>query len=232
TTFKRNAQGSRMSSFGASKLRNETAAAHELADIGIPAEAKYAVQEPTNDTELQEGSSQRLEDVHYPGSHHSSDTDKTDAALDYYISGPGRRVGYSDLTSIDWIFEHTKERQRLRKLYTSFTGPLGPSGSSVIHSGSRNAEGTWYLQNLKTPLGSQPHAPGSNSDTTLPTPQQTQPTEQQQRQRAWQSRTTQQEQTKPQEQTERKQAQTEPPEQEPEGPEVRMEAPKQQPRKL
>ncbi|KAK4033204.1 chloride channel [Parachaetomium inaequale] len=31
--------------------------------------------------------------------------------------GPGRRVGYEDLTAIDWIFEYTKERQRQRALH-------------------------------------------------------------------------------------------------------------------
>ncbi|KAK5636643.1 hypothetical protein RRF57_012355 [Xylaria bambusicola] len=45
--------------------------------------------------------------------------------LDWYAEGPGRRVGYEDLTAIDWIFEHTKERQRLRVLYSSATGLIG-----------------------------------------------------------------------------------------------------------
>ncbi|AEO57529.1 hypothetical protein MYCTH_2303781 [Thermothelomyces thermophilus ATCC 42464] len=35
---------------------------------------------------------------------------------DWYAEGPGRRVGYEDLTAIDWIFEYTKERQRQRAL--------------------------------------------------------------------------------------------------------------------
>lgn len=46
-------------------------------------------------------------------------------SLDWYAEGPGRRVGYEDLTAIDWIFEYTKERQRLRALYSSATGMLG-----------------------------------------------------------------------------------------------------------
>lgn len=45
--------------------------------------------------------------------------------LDWYVEGPGRRVGYDDLTAIDWIFEYAKERQRLRYLYSSATGILG-----------------------------------------------------------------------------------------------------------
>jgi chloride channel 3/4/5 len=50
---------------------------------------------------------------------------KDGGPLDWYVEGPGRRVGYEDLTAIDWIFEYTKERQRLRMLYSSATGLLG-----------------------------------------------------------------------------------------------------------
>lgn len=50
---------------------------------------------------------------------------KDGVALDWYSEGPGRRVGYEDLTAIDWIFEYTKERQRLRALYTSASGLVG-----------------------------------------------------------------------------------------------------------
>ncbi|EAW14069.1 chloride channel protein [Aspergillus clavatus NRRL 1] len=45
--------------------------------------------------------------------------------LDWYVEGPGRRVGYDDLTAIDWIFEYTKERQRKRLLYSSSPGLSG-----------------------------------------------------------------------------------------------------------
>jgi chloride channel 3/4/5 len=58
------------------------------------------------------------------GNHHESGT-KDGLPLDWYVEGPGRRVGYEDLTAIDWIFEYTKERQRLRVLYSSATGLLG-----------------------------------------------------------------------------------------------------------
>lgn len=50
---------------------------------------------------------------------------KDEVPLDWYVEGPGRRVGYEDLTAIDWIFEYTKERQRLRVLYSSASGILG-----------------------------------------------------------------------------------------------------------
>lgn len=41
------------------------------------------------------------------------------------MEGPGRRVGYDDMTAIDWIFEYTKERQRLRMLRSGAKGLLG-----------------------------------------------------------------------------------------------------------
>ncbi|KAI5928499.1 chloride channel [Camillea tinctor] len=54
-----------------------------------------------------------------------SGASKDGMPLDWYVEGPGRRVGYEDLTAIDWIFEYTKERQRLRVLYSSATGFIG-----------------------------------------------------------------------------------------------------------
>lgn len=50
---------------------------------------------------------------------------KDGGPLDWNVEGPGRRVGYGDMTAIDWIFEYTKERQRLRMLYSKATGLLG-----------------------------------------------------------------------------------------------------------
>ena len=47
--------------------------------------------------------------------------------LDWYVEGPGRRVGYDDLTAIDWIFEYTKERQRAQKILTGEGGLFGYS---------------------------------------------------------------------------------------------------------
>ncbi|KAL3419096.1 voltage gated chloride channel [Phlyctema vagabunda] len=54
-----------------------------------------------------------------------NDTVKDDGPSDWYVEGPGRRVGYENMTAIDWIFEYTKERQRLRALYSSASGLLG-----------------------------------------------------------------------------------------------------------
>ncbi|KAK5030526.1 chloride channel [Exophiala sideris] len=61
--------------------------------------------------------------------HHTTDEQgqKEDGDTDWYVEGPGRRVGYDDLTAIDWIYEYTKERQRLRRLFalnSGFTGQL------------------------------------------------------------------------------------------------------------
>lgn len=56
---------------------------------------------------------------------HIQPGNKDGAPLDWYVEGPGRRVGYEDLTAIDWIFEYTKERQRLRVLASSATGLFG-----------------------------------------------------------------------------------------------------------
>ena len=55
----------------------------------------------------------------------SNEATKDGGPLDWYVEGPGRRVGYEDMTAIDWIFEYTKERQRLRMLYSTASGFLG-----------------------------------------------------------------------------------------------------------
>lgn len=53
------------------------------------------------------------------------DSSKEGAPLDWYGEGPRRRAGYDDMTAIDWIYEYTKERQRLRMLYSRASGVLG-----------------------------------------------------------------------------------------------------------
>lgn len=45
--------------------------------------------------------------------------------LDWNVEGPGQRVAYEDMTAIDWIFEYTKERQRLRVLRSGAKGIAG-----------------------------------------------------------------------------------------------------------
>jgi chloride channel 3/4/5 len=56
---------------------------------------------------------------HIPDTDPLNHSSKNGTPLDWYIEGPGRRVGYEDLTAIDWIFEYNKERQRLRSLASS-----------------------------------------------------------------------------------------------------------------
>ena len=46
-------------------------------------------------------------------------------ATDWYQESQGKRVGYDDLTAIDWIFEYSKERQRMRKLLAGSFGLPG-----------------------------------------------------------------------------------------------------------
>ncbi|KAI9807777.1 MAG: hypothetical protein M1825_005082 [Sarcosagium campestre] len=50
---------------------------------------------------------------------------KDGAVGDWHEAGLGRRVGYDDMTAIDWIFEYTKERQRLKALSSSASGLYG-----------------------------------------------------------------------------------------------------------
>ena len=70
------------------------------------------------------GTNTTLGHIRTPSS--SSSTEAKDGApLDWYVEGPGRRVGYENLTTIDWIFEYTKERQRLRILYANTPGLVG-----------------------------------------------------------------------------------------------------------
>ena len=80
---------------------------------------------------LREQSLRNASDVSLPGTNGRLGTgtplndSKDGDALDWYTEGPRRKVGYDDLTAIDWIFEYTKERQRLRMLYTRATGVFG-----------------------------------------------------------------------------------------------------------
>ena len=65
------------------------------------------------------------DDYNIPDANFLNDSAKDGRSLDWYIEGPGRRVGYEDLTAIDWIFEYNKERQRLRQLVAGRGGVIG-----------------------------------------------------------------------------------------------------------
>jgi chloride channel 3/4/5 len=78
--------------------------------------------------ELREQASRNASDIDLPQSPAYSNGglgEPKSSDLDWYIEGPGRRVGYDDLTAIDWIFEYTKERQRLQKLLAGEGGIIG-----------------------------------------------------------------------------------------------------------
>lgn len=59
------------------------------------------------------------------GSFKAYDDKENVSSTDWHTEGPGRRVGYEDLTAIDWIFEYAKERERLRTLVSSTAGAVG-----------------------------------------------------------------------------------------------------------
>lgn len=51
--------------------------------------------------------------------------DTKDASLDWQVEGPARRVGYEDLTAIDWLGEYASERRRKQHLSGSSYGLIG-----------------------------------------------------------------------------------------------------------
>ncbi|EPQ64417.1 Bgt-2546 [Blumeria graminis f. sp. tritici] len=50
---------------------------------------------------------------------------KDGESLEWQAETPSRRVGYEDMTAIDWIFEYSKERQRLQVLRHNARGIFG-----------------------------------------------------------------------------------------------------------
>lgn len=129
-SLKKNAytSSSLSSPFNQSQLGASSVPAQELGDIGVSTDRRHhhhQQQQQEEENDRQRRQRQRRQSLCQLDNGSFTLSDKSDAAFDYYISGPGRRVGYSDLSSIDWVFEHSKERQRLKKLYSNYTGPLG-----------------------------------------------------------------------------------------------------------
>ncbi|KAK2734584.1 hypothetical protein FQN57_001631 [Myotisia sp. PD_48] len=80
---------------------------------------------PPHQTTRSHSSPQVLRDASTSTSINPTTSQKNGGPQDWYIEGPGRRVGYDNLTAIDWIFEYTKERQRIRHLNSSSPGVFG-----------------------------------------------------------------------------------------------------------
>ncbi|KAF2763545.1 hypothetical protein EJ05DRAFT_472443 [Pseudovirgaria hyperparasitica] len=83
----------------------------------------------SRDTRARSGTDSTEVILNYLDSHGDAGPQLQDAkhasAMDWYVEGPGRRVGYDDLTAIDWIFEYAKDRQRLRFLFSDTSGIMG-----------------------------------------------------------------------------------------------------------
>lgn len=54
-----------------------------------------------------------------------SEVGEKEGLVDWNVETQGRRVGYENLSAIDWIYEYTKERQRVRRLLATSSGWSG-----------------------------------------------------------------------------------------------------------
>lgn len=108
------------------KQKQSTGSRFLSAITGSSANSRRATPSPGGGTPSPSGRSHGLSPIggSGDGSNNVMGT-KDGGSSDWYVEGPGRRVGYEDMTAIDWIFEYTKERQRLRILYSNATGLLG-----------------------------------------------------------------------------------------------------------
>ena len=126
TTFKRKpkiAAGLSLPKFlSPSNQTSRSASPHTVPSLPLPTARSRRLRElsSNNNSDV----SLTLSNGHTNNGHVFSDN-KDASALDWYTEGPGRRVGYDDLTAIDWIFEYAKERQRLRYLYSRASGLFG-----------------------------------------------------------------------------------------------------------
>lgn len=53
------------------------------------------------------------------------EANEKEGSVDWNVETQGRRVGYENLGAIDWIYEYTKERQRVRRLLATSSGWSG-----------------------------------------------------------------------------------------------------------
>nr|KMM70802.1 LOW QUALITY PROTEIN: chloride channel protein 3 [Coccidioides posadasii RMSCC 3488] len=128
------------SSRGAEQSNNDDASGYDVLNNTVRAspataaeplsEPPPAARSPSRPGSSQNANEEALRDIPAsspPGSRQNGVDagNKVGGPLDWYIEGPGRRVGYDNLTAIDWIFEYTKERQRIRHLRSGGKGVLG-----------------------------------------------------------------------------------------------------------
>ncbi|KAJ5599152.1 hypothetical protein N7450_000219 [Penicillium hetheringtonii] len=113
-TFKR--KTTRQSRFSLSNLFLNTAGGSDSTGFGFSA---------TGTQGGQNGDASPLASYGPLGPNIDPNSTKDGVPSDWYVEGPGRRVGYDDFSAIDWIYEYTKERQRKRLLYSSGQGILG-----------------------------------------------------------------------------------------------------------
>ncbi|KAL8778195.1 MAG: hypothetical protein Q9203_004221 [Teloschistes exilis] len=122
-TFKRKRKlptGLRLPSF----MSTATGSSQPSPALPIPTARSRKIREWSSNSNTNSNISLPLANGHPADTAFPSDN-KDGGPLDWYLEGPGRRVGYDDLTAIDWIFEYTKERQRLRFLYSQATSVFG-----------------------------------------------------------------------------------------------------------
>ncbi len=108
------------------RKQKQTAGSRFLSAItGTNSNSRGATPSPRGTPSPNSGQAHGLNTIKGIGNGSNIGNNKDGGPLDWYVEGPGRRVGYEDMTAIDWIFEYTKERQRLRMLYSSATGLFG-----------------------------------------------------------------------------------------------------------
>lgn len=107
------------------KRKQKRPAASHLLSVFSGSNSRQHTPSPRSGTPVQNSNRLHDRDTHGGSRDGSQGNGTKDGPLDWYVEGPGRRVGYQDMTAIDWIFEYTKERQRLRVLYSRAVGLLG-----------------------------------------------------------------------------------------------------------
>jgi chloride channel 3/4/5 len=123
-SFKRKQKAAVPSPFGISRFLSPATSSNRSSPA--PRGAQSRLQQLRTGNRASDSTDQILNYLDQPAPTGEQPQDAKDGnGLDWYVEGPGRRVGYDDLTAIDWIFEYAKERQRLRYLYSSASGILG-----------------------------------------------------------------------------------------------------------